>query len=554
MITFKDDDRALNEFRKKEEEDLAEILASKYALPYINLSGIPIETDALRLVPEEEAREAHLAPFSISGKVLKIALLSPNDPKALRVVEGVRSGGYEPTLYMASRRSLEKAWSRYEDVMDVEEVEAGVVGISGEGVEKFKSDHPDASAVRAYLEKEVRGGRDVSDLVEALLQSAVAQGASDLHIEPQEGSVQVRLRLDGILVPVLETDFETHSRILSRLKILSGVKINVASEPQDGRFSIRIGGSEIEVRTSIIPGAFGESVVMRLLNPDATEVSIETLGFDEVLLSKIKEELKKPNGMILTTGPTGSGKTTALYAFLKMVYEPGIKIITIENPVEYRLPGVVQTQVNHEKGYDFYEGLKSSLRQDPDIIMVGEIRDEDTAKTAVQAALTGHLVFSTLHTNDAVGAIPRMRDLDVKEDVLGASLNVILAQRLVRKLKPEGSTEVPMTDQERSLIESVMKDVEGARWRPLFERGVLRKPKEGLAEHECYAGRTGIFEAVIVDQEVEDLIRAQASLVEIDAKGRKKYGILSLREHGVLNVLQGITDLNELERVVSLLD
>jgi type II secretory ATPase GspE/PulE/Tfp pilus assembly ATPase PilB-like protein len=362
------------------------------------------------------------------------------------------------------------------------------------------------------------------------------------------------MRLDGILVPITTITAEVHGRIISRLKILSGLKLNVESEPQDGRFSIKAGDIEAEVRTSIIPGAFGESVVMRLLNPDATDVSIETLGIDEVLLLKIKEELKKPNGMILTTGPTGSGKTTALYAFLKEVHEPGIKIITIENPVEYRLPGIVQTQVEIARGYDFYDGLKSAMRQDPDVIMVGEIRDENTAKTAVQAALTGHLVFSTLHTNDAVGAIPRLRDLDVKEDVLGASLNIILAQRLVRKLKREACEEVQMTEKEKLLIETIMKEVDETRWRHFFEKGILLKPKKGLEDHEAYSGRTGIYEAVIVDQETEDLIRERASLVDIDASGRKKYNILSLRQHGVLNVLNGVTDLEELERVVALIE
>jgi type IV pilus assembly protein PilB len=276
----------------------------------------------------------------------------------------------------------------------------------------------------------------ISRLLEIIIAGALALKASDVHIEPEEKFVRIRYRLDGVLTDILHFDKETFRLLLSRIKLLSGMKLNLTGA-QDGRYSIILENTEIEIRTSILPSAYDESIVMRVLNPTSISVPLESLGIPRKLLSVLLKEIDKPEGMILTTGPTGSGKTTTLYAFLRKVYTPEIKVITIENPIEYHLEGIVQTQVNTDKGYTFLEGLRSALRQDPDIIMVGEIRDRETAEIAVNSALTGHLVFSTLHTNNAAGTFPRLIDLGVNPKVITSALSVSMAQRLVRKLCPE---------------------------------------------------------------------------------------------------------------------
>jgi type II secretory ATPase GspE/PulE/Tfp pilus assembly ATPase PilB-like protein len=273
---------------------------------------------------------------------------------------------------------------------------------------------------------------NTSRTLEIILAGAISTKASDIHLEAEEKDARLRYRLDGMLYDITTFDQKTFHSILSRIKLLSGLKLNVKSEAQDGRFAIAIGDGEIEIRTSIIPGGFGEASVLRILNPKSISVPLEDLGFNKKLLGIISELIARPQGMILTTGPTGSGKTTTLYAFLKKVYEPSLKILTIEDPIEYRLGGIVQTQVEEEKGYGFLSGLRSALRQDPDIIMVGEIRDEETARTAIDAALTGHLVFSTLHTNNAAGAFTRLIDLKANPKVITSAVSASLAQRLIR--------------------------------------------------------------------------------------------------------------------------
>ncbi len=376
--------------------------------------------------------------------------------------------------------------------------------------------------------------------------------ASDVHFESGEEDVRLRYRLDGVLVDVLTFDHETYKQILSRLKLLSGLKLNINDEAQDGRFSIKIKGAEIELRTSILPGNYAETLVLRILNPQSISVPLEELGMEEGLRKRIEKEITKPNGMILTTGPTGSGKTTTLYAFLRKVNSPESKIITIEDPIEYHLKGIVQTQVD-KKNYGFASGLRSALRQDPDIIMIGEIRDSEVAETAINAALTGHLVFSTLHTNDAAGSFPRLIDLGISEKVLSSAVNVAMAQRLLRKLCVTCKKQRPATPAEQKIIDTILADLSNKALLPAQTNMVYAAPEGGCPEchGRGYKGRIGIYEAIFMDSAIETILREKPSEREV-ALAAKPQGIPTMRQDGVLKALRGVTSLEELGRVVDL--
>src|SRR3989344_2281691 len=412
MIQFDEDKQNLKlaELRRKEEEDFIKAVAAARGIPYFNLANVPIETDALVLIMEAEAREAQAVAFQLLNKELGVAFVDPDNAKTESLLQELAARGYSVKPFLVSRRSVERAFDKYKEVSAVKETKLGSFDISGAEIQDV------GSRLRTVLDikKEIgvilggQKGAKTTKIVEVILAGALAVNASDVHFEPQQQEVRLRLRLDGVLNDVLQIDPATYNYLLSRIKLVSGVKLNVKTEAQDGRFSIKVGEFDVEVRVSVLPGSYGESVVMRILNPNALSVSMEELGLEPRLHALLDRELERPNGMILNTGPTGSGKTTTLYAFLKKVHKPDVKIITIENPVEYHLPGIVQTQADPEHGDTFSDGLRAALRQDPDIIMVGEIRDAETAETAVAADSTGHLVFSTLHTNNAAGTFPQI--------------------------------------------------------------------------------------------------------------------------------------------------
>jgi type II secretory ATPase GspE/PulE/Tfp pilus assembly ATPase PilB-like protein len=394
----------------------------------------------------------------------------------------------------------------------------------------------------------------ISRILEVMLSGAIFVGSSDVHLEPEEEMVRLRYRLDGVLTDVVEFDRDTYRLMLSRIKLISGLKLNVKSSAQDGRFSISVDDKDTEVRTSIIPDAYGESIVMRLLNPDNIELKLQDLGMEDKLLDTLLREIKKPNGLIVTTGPTGSGKTTTLYAFMRTIHNPDIKIITIEDPVEYHLSGIVQTQIDGTK-YTFSSGLRAALRQDPDVIMVGEIRDAEVAETAIHSALTGHLVFSTLHTNNAAGAIPRLIGLAIDPKIIGSSVNVIMAQRLVRKLCKNCNEELPITDAQTATMRMILDH--------MAEKGIVEEmpktlwsPKDKGCEecnHLGYKGRIGIYEAILIDEKMADLVTMNPSEHEIMREASRQ-GLLTMRQDGIMKVLHGITSLEEVGRVVSLED
>jgi type IV pilus assembly protein PilB len=551
MIHFDEEEqnKKLKGLYEHEEEDLAQTLAKKYGIGYADLSVVSINTDALRLIPEAKARDAQIAAFDLIGDKLKVAVFSPNNPKTKEVIADLERK-HMPEIYMVSRKSLELAWSRYADLSFAEATKEGALDISQERIEEFMAETKTLEDVKARVTDvlSLEQGRKISQVVEVILAGAIALNASDVHLEPQEKDVRLRYRLDGILTDVITFRSDVYRFILSRVKLLSSLLLNVKNEAQDGRFSIHVGGSDIEIRTSIIPGEWAESVVLRLLNPESISVPMEELGIEPKLFDILNKEISRPNGLILNTGPTGSGKTTTLYAFLKKIHNPEIKIITIEDPIEYHLAGVVQTQVNDD--YTFANGLRSALRQDPDVIMVGEIRDRETAEIAINASLTGHLVLSTLHTNNSAGTFPRLIDLGVNPKVLGPAMNVSMAQRLVRKLCKTCRKEIELSEKQKSIVEKIAAGIQDQTLLP-----TERKTYEPVGCSECnnlgFSGRIGIYEAILVNEGIEDVISGYASEGEIK-KASRIQGIPTMLEDGIIKVLKGVTTLDEVNRVVDL--
>lgn len=553
VIKFNEDEqnKNLETLLKKEEEDLAKILSDRYEIPYADLSVYPIDTDGLRLINEENARRAKIAIFDLVGKKMKVAIVSPNKEETQAELKELDRRGYIVEKYLVSTQSLERAWSRYKDISYSTESKAGSLDISNESISSLIAKVKTIDDIRGLVEETLSMNKAfrVSKIVEIVMAGAIATKTSDIHVEPEEEYVRLRFRLDGILVDIAKFDRETYKLLLSRIKILSGMKLNIKNNAQDGRFSVKIDQKEIEIRSSILPGAYSESIVMRLLDPESIAVSLKDLGIEEELLKVFIDQISKPNGMVLNTGPTGSGKTTTLYAFLSTIRSSEIKIITIEDPIEYHLDGVVQTQVDRKKEYDFAKGLKSSLRQDPDVIMVGEIRDIETAETAIHASLTGHLVFSTLHTNNAAGAFTRLIDLGINPKILTSAINLVIAQRLVRRLCEHCKKEVEIPKEKLAIIKSIHRTIINPKVEftdKLYEAGGCEKCN-GLG----YKGRIGIYEAILSDQEIEKVLQNNPSEREIK-KAARPQGIMDLAEDGVTKILKGITTLEEVERVVDL--
>ena len=553
MIQFDEDKQNLKlaELRRKEEEDFIKAVAAARGIPYFNLANVPIETDALVLIMEAEAREAQAVAFQLLNKELGVAFVDPDNAKTESLLQGLTEKGYSVKPFLVSRRSVERAFDKYKEVSAVKETKLGSFDISGAEIQDV------GSRLRTVLDikKEIgvilggQKGAKTTKIVEVILAGALAVNASDVHLEPQQQEVRLRLRLDGVLNDVLQIDPATYNYLLSRIKLVSGVKLNVKTEAQDGRFSIKVGEFDVEVRVSVLPGSYGESVVMRILNPNALSVSMEELGLEPRLHALLDRELERPNGMILNTGPTGSGKTTTLYAFLKKVHKPDVKIITIENPVEYHLPGIVQTQADPEHGYTFSDGLRAALRQDPDIIMVGEIRDTETAETAVAAASTGHLVFSTLHTNNAAGTFPRLLTLGVNPKVISSAVTVAMAQRLARKLCPSCKKESALGADDKKLVKDIVNSIRLDEYKDVQQEKMWVATGCQKCNETGYKGRIGIFEAIVMTPEIEEVILKNPSEHEVKSAAINQ-NILSMLQDGIVKALKGVTTMDELRRVL----
>ncbi len=564
MATFDEEkqNKQLDDIRKEEEEELIQMLAeSKYNLPYVNLGRIGIDNEALRAIPEKEAREMNIGPFKLAGKNISVGVHSPSDELLAKLKEQIEGENLSPTFYMISTASIEKVWERYKELSLAEGSKVGGIEIEAEILRNISKDIHKMQDIEVSIKEALEGNKahKVSHLLEIILAGAIAINASDVHIEPEEKRSKVRVRLDGVLQDVAFWDLETYHLLNSRIKLLSGMKFT-SQTAQDGRFSIQEDKEEISVRVSLIPGAYGESIVMRILDPKSIQIELEQMGMEKYLYGIIDQEIKKPNGMILLTGPTGSGKTTTLYAFLRKIYSTEIKIITIEDPIEYHLTGITQTQTNDEKGYTFLEGLRSALRQDPDVVMVGEIRDAETAKIAVESALTGHMVFSTLHTNNAAGVIPRLIDLEVNPKILVSALSLSIAQRLVRKLcefcKKETVPDEAQTKIINIILESIKaegKDLKNYNLNPDAAPKIFTSVGCEKCNMTGYKGRIGIFEAIKTDEAIEKIIPENPSEREIK-RVAKAQGILSMRQDGIVKILNGITSMDEVQSEVDLLE
>jgi len=433
---------------------------------------------------------------------------------------------------------------------DISKETSGEVKISSEKNKKTQGVIKNIPGFKKLIEKSL--DKNISELLEIILMGGLHLEASDIHIEPEEEAVKMRIRIDGVLQDVITVSREIYEPLLSRIKLLSEIKLNITDRPQDGRFTVLMNTLAVEIRTSVLPSEYGESIVLRLLNPKSL-MDLESLGLRKDLLAIFKKEIKKPNGMIIVTGPTGSGKTTTLYAFLKAIHRPEIKIITIEDPIEYHLKGISQTQVAPEKKYDFASGLKSIMRQDPDVILVGEIRDLETAEIAIQAALTGHLVFTTLHTNDAAGTVARLTSLGAKTANIGPAMNMAVAQRLVRKVCPKcrqiKTISGPNFKKIKDGLSNLPKSAQGPE--------LSKKTRIAYAGKGCtscsstgYKGRIGIFEAILIDDHMEDFILQNPSIAALKKEAIKK-GMATIYQDGLIRVLQNTTTIEEVERVVS---
>jgi len=519
------------------EEEQAASLSFKYGLPYVDLSGFPISLEALGMLPKAQSEDSQTIVFFKDGADLRLGTANPANALVAKIRDELIARHFKVQTYFISAASLRAAQELYAKVSVPREQTSDTIQVHGssnynQSLKKLEGDGPVLNA---------------TEILETLLGAGAQLKASDIHIEPEEHFIKIRLRLDGVLSDVGHMSKQYQKAVISRIKILSKLKLNVEDRPQDGRFSYVLGGKPTDVRVSVLPSAYGEGVVMRLLSNAATNLKFDELGLTGRSYEILKNELQKPNGMIITTGPTGSGKTTTLYAFMNLLNEPGVKIITLEDPIEYKLEGVIQTPVN--PALTFAGGLRAILRQDPDVIMIGEIRDAETAETALQAALTGHVVLSTLHTNDAAGAIPRLINMGIKPFVIAPALNAIIAQRLVRRLCPDCKQEVKP---DPFMLERVQKIL-----REIPKNSGVEAPKEFKFYHSVgctacngtgYRGRIGIYEVIAKNDRLDQLIMAGAASSEIK-KAVVEDGMITMMQDGLLKALQGITDIEEVFRV-----
>lgn len=545
-------EQKMKQIQTSEIERLTQREAGSHSLPYINLKGFPISPEALALITKEEAEDAKTIVFLKVTDEIRLATSQPGE-KVEKIAQKLASDQLSDVqIYYCSEASFQFGLSLYEALPKPIEVVYGVK-ISAEDLQRFEKELSNFKDLQEKLKKV-----STTDLVTLIIGSALKGNASDIHIETEEREIKIRLRIDGILHEAAVIPSTQWKLIISRIKLLAGMKINIDSVPQDGRITIYLTNEKIEIRVSTLPTAYGESVVMRLLRPKSISLDFEQLGVEGLAWERLKEEIARPNGMIVTTGPTGSGKTTTLYAILKRLNTPEVKIITLEDPVEYKLPGINQSQIDHSRDYTFARGLRSILRQDPDIVMVGEIRDTETADIAVQAALTGHLVVSTIHTNNAAGAIPRFLSMSVKPFFLAPALNCVIGQRLVRLLcnecKQETEIDEALITQIKHELTDLPKDsninldINNLKFYAPSEKTKTCPVCNGLG----YKGRMGIYEIFTMNKEIEHMILG-SSVSEYDMLAvAKKYGMITMTQDGLIKAARGLTSVEEVLRVAGM--
>lgn len=534
------------------ETDLVRLEAYVLGIPFVDLTKETIDPEILQIVPEPIARKNNIIAFKRSGKELQVAMLDPEDIQSIEFIRKKTNLRVLPRL--TTPESLKHVLQQYQKSL---EAEFGDI-IKKESGEALEVAHEVGEAVDADELKKLAEDLPVVRIVDTLLRHAILQLASDIHIEPMEKEVIVRYRIDGILHDAMTLPKQIAAGIVARIKVMSNLKLDEHRLPQDGRFKIETQEYKLSFRVSILPVFDGEKIVMRLLPESVKGFSLEELGFWGVNLERIHHAIRKPTGIILATGPTGSGKTTTLYTILEMLNTAGVNISTIEDPIEYRIPRINQTQVRPDIGLTFASGLRSLLRQDPDIMMVGEIRDNETASLAINAALTGHLVLSTLHTNSASGALPRLIDMKIEPFLIASTVNVIIAQRLVRRVCPEQDTYTLGKEEAASLkkeadIERVLEilkkenivsgsnDIEKIEW---------ARAKKTDECPDGYKGRIGIHEVLSVSESIKELIVKNATADEIEKRAREE-GMLSMLDEGFIRAAQKVTTIEEIFRVTS---
>ena len=533
--TGKSQEEILKSQNMVSETDLVKAKAALYNIPYIDLSNLPASPEALAVLPQEVAEKFKVFPISVdsAGKQLVLAMADPMDLSAIEFIEQKTALRVKPQAAEASK-IIEFIAGRYSTSLAREVTEAlKEVSPEGENLKMFETN-------KMGIIREEK----IAEIVSHILEFAMKSRSSDVHVEPQEKSTRVRYRIDGILQEKLTTPKDLHEALISRIKILSGMKIDEKRIPQDGRFNFKAGGEEVDLRVSSLPTAWGEKIVMRLLKKSGGVPELPELGLRGRALKNFQDSILRPHGIIVICGPTGSGKTTTLYSVISKISTPKVNIVTLEDPIEYKIAGVNQVQINPAAGLTFASGLRSFLRQDPNIILVGEIRDKETADLAIQASLTGHLVFSTLHTNDASGALPRLLDMGAEPYLLASSMTAIVAQRVVRQIHKD--CKVGYTPDPKVMAD--MKSVLGSLW-PTNRDGQLYK---GEGDPECgnsgYFGRVGILEVLPITEKISRLILERAASSAIEREAREE-GMITLKQDGYLKVLEGISTIEEVLRV-----
>lgn len=538
--------KKMNQVERKQKETEVERLASDIGYPHINLEAFPVSQEALRQIPEDRARELRAVCFFVNGTDVRLGAVDPTMPEVAELLFQLEERTHaHGRIYAISEESLSAVLTLYKALPVITPVTKDI-RLTEEDITRVSADVQDFSSLAVLFAK-----KNVTELVAAIFGAALKLGASDVHIEAEETSIVLRFRLDGILHDAATLDKGEYTRLVSRIKLLSGLKINVSDTPQDGRLTIKMHDEDIDLRVSTIPTVYGESVVLRILRQSRTGLSLDDLGIDGDALDRLKVEIKRPNGMIITTGPTGSGKTTTMYAVLQLLNQPGVKIITLEDPVEYKMEGVSQSQIDRSHEYTFASGLKSMLRQDPDIAMVGEIRDLETADIAIQAALTGHLMLSTIHTNSAAGAIPRFLAMGVKPFLLAPALNAVIGQRLVRTLCKECAVPELPTKEEQEKIDRII-----ASMRPEVQKRISLLERSFHVPRGCpacnmigYKGRIGIYEIFIMNPDIErQILSGSVSEYDIE-KAAIASGMTTMVQDGILKAYKGITSIAEVFRV-----
>ena len=537
--------KILTQMRHRSEEEQTSFFAASLNLPYLDTNLVPIDTEDIKALTEADARKYNVAVIQKAVRKVTLASTDPTRPDTADFIKKIiAEKGWEARILVVSPYNMSKILERYKQIIFTDLLAELSLTLTGKDLEKFDKYLKDLITLKERINE-----LPTTQILNVIMGGAYKIGASDVHIEPSEKERRLRYRIDGVLQDVAFFPLNVFKSIISRIKMMAGMKINIHDMAQDGMFVVNIEDKKLTIRTSIIPGNFGESIVMRLLDPDSILLGVESLGMRGLAYEELQKQIAAPNGMILTTGPTGSGKTTTLYAIINKLNDPETKIITIEDPIEYEVKGISQTQVEKERGYTFADGLRAIVRQDPDIILVGEIRDDETADIAVNSSLTGHLVLSTIHTNSAVLTVPRLIELGVKPSLIAPAVNAIIAQRLVRKLCDCKEEYVPAKESVESLKKMLSIISPKAKLNVPKEIKKLYRPKGcPKCNNLGYKGRIGIFEVLTLNDEIEKLVLDLAGETDLTLAALES-GMITLLQDGILKSIEGITSIDEVKRV-----